>query len=290
MSTRHRAPLGPEDLVLCAGTLLQTPIVQRMEAARAAGFTAISLWAEDYEQARASGLSPADVRAMLDDHGLSIGELDGVSQWLPAGDDDGGFGHRAEELFAVADAVGGRSLNVFEMFGREVPDEVAAEAFAGVCDRAREHGLLVHLEFLPWSAFPNAARAWEIVRLAGRENGGLLIDTWHHIRSNEGHAALRAVPGSKIFAVQLADAPSKPDGELLDETLRRRRLPGDGDGDLAALLRQLREQGCVAPIGVEVFSDELSSLAPGDAAARAWRAASQVVARARGRASAAAGG
>ena len=276
--------LGPSDLVLCAGTLLHASFVERVKAASAAGFSAISLWSEDYERARAAGLSPADMRSILADHGLEIAELDAVTRWLPTNDDtvlDGPFDHGADELLAIADAVGGRSLNVVEIFGTRVPVQVAAEAFAHLCDRAREHGLLVHLEFLPWSAVPDLASAWEIVRLADRPNGGVLLDTWHHIRSREGNAALRAVPADRIFALQLSDAPAEPDGDMLDETMRRRRLPGEGDGNLAEVIRVLDEVGCRAPVGIEVFSDTLSALPPDEVARRAADATRRVLAAAR---------
>src|SRR5262249_12874575 len=141
------------------------------------GFTAISLFVEDYEAARASGLGDADIRALLADNGLTIGELDGISKWLPrAGDEEIAFGHDEATIYAVADAVGGRSVNVMQIFPAPITTEAAAEAFAGVCERARQHGLLVHLEALPWSGIPDIAAAWDIVRLADRANGGLMLD------------------------------------------------------------------------------------------------------------------
>jgi len=274
--------LERHDLVLCAGTVLRAPLAERIEAAAAAGFAAISLWPDDYKRARAAGTTDADLRAMLDHHGLAVAELDHVSRWLPGV--DGALppvGHALDDLLAIADAVGGRSVNVVELFGQRAPVEVAAAAFAGLCDRAAGHGLLVHLEFLPWSAIPDLATAWEIVRLADRPNGGLMIDSWHHLRSRQGHAALRAVPGARITGLQLSDAPAEPEGHILDETLRRRRLPGDGDGDLVELVRILDEIGCTAPVGVEVFSEELAALPAAEVARRAAQATRAVLDRAR---------
>jgi len=274
--------LGTRDLVLCAGTVLRVPLLERIAAAAAAGFTAISLWAEDYQRALAAGTTAGDLRARLADHGLSVAEVDSISRWLPAaGAAAPPFGHGADEMFAIASAVGARSINVVELLGQRVPLEVAAEAFAGLCDRARDHGLLVHLELLPWSAVPDLATAWQIAALAGRDNGGVMLDTWHHQRSHAGHDALRRVPGDRIFGVQLADAPAEPDGAIIDETLRRRRLPGEGDGDLVEVVRILDELGCQAPIGVEVFSDQLAALPTDEIARRAAAATRAVLDRAR---------
>jgi len=282
-SITGRRPLASGDLVLCAGTVLFASLPDRLRAARAAGFAGVSLWAEDYEQALAGGTTAADLRAMLDDHGLAVGEVDAVSRWLPVADgEEAPFGRSIDEILPIAVAVGARSINVVELFGGALDVAVAAEAFAKVCDRAVDHGLLVHLELLPWSRIPDVTVAWEIVRLAGRDNGGLMLDTWHHIRSNKGNAALQAIPAERIFALQLSDAPAEADGDAMDETLRRRRLPGAGDGNLAGLIRLLESRGLRAPVGVEVFSEDLQVLATDEVARRAWSATSGVLAQARG--------
>jgi len=273
--------LGPDDLVFCAGTALRAPLAERARAAAAAGFTGISLWAEDVTRARAEGFSDGDVRALLAELGLDVAELDGVSRWLP-GTGDLPFGHRAEDLLALATTVGGRSLNVMDIMAQPVPVEVAAASFAAICDQARPQGLLVHLEFLPWSSIPDLATAWKIVRLADRDNGGLMLDTWHFLRSGGQAVELRALPGEKIFAVQLADAPAAPDGHVMDETTHRRRLPGEGDGPLADIVRTLHAIGCRAPLGVEVFSDTLSALPTDEIARRAARTTRAVLMQAGG--------
>jgi sugar phosphate isomerase/epimerase len=261
-------------LVFCAGTALRAPLAERARAAAAAGFDAISLWVEDVERAHAEGWSDGDLEALFGELGLTVAELDGVSRWLP-GADALPFGHRAEELFAIAERIGGRSLNVMEIFGAPVAVDEAAAAFARLCDQAREHGLLVHLESLPWSAVPTLDTAWQIVRRAERDNGGLMLDTWHFLRSGGRPEQLRELPGEKIFAVQLADAPAEPDGPLMDETLHRRLLPGPWS---AQIVRVLDEIGCRAPLGVEVFSDALAALPVEEIAQRA-AAAVRAVAR-----------
>ena len=63
---------------------------ERVRAAAEAGYAGISLYPPDYQRARDEGLSDADMRALLADHGLSIGELDPLLRWVPdAGLDPG---------------------------------------------------------------------------------------------------------------------------------------------------------------------------------------------------------
>jgi sugar phosphate isomerase/epimerase len=280
--------LAAGDLVLCSGTLARSvSFRERIDAAVAGGFAGISMWGRDYWSARRDGLSDADMRALLDDHGLSVGEIDLAWWWLPGAievhiprelDTEELFAYGEQELFAIAEAVGARSVNAIDVFGGQWTLDEAAAAFAGLCDRAAERGLLVHIEFLPWSRLPDVTTAWEVARRADRPNGGVLVDAWHYFRSGADRAALAGVPGDRVLAVQLDDAPTAPEPDLPRASLHDRRLPGEGELDLGALLDVLRSVGSVAPIGVEVFSDELHALAPSKAARRAGDSARRVLA------------
>ena len=280
--------LGSDDLVLCSGTLPRhTAFVDRIDAAVAGGFAAISLWGRDYWGARREGHSDADIRTRLADAGLSVAELDPAWWWTPvtydaeslvAIDDMEVFCYGERDMFAIADAVGARSINAAEVLGGRWSVDEAAESFAALCDRAADHGLLVHLEFLPWSRIAGIAAAWEVVRGADRPNGGVAVDAWHWFRGTPDDGVLRSIPGAKVMAIQLDDAPSKPESNPMMATLHERRLPGAGDIDLQSLIAALRATGSNAPIGVEVFSDELHALGPHEAARRAGDAARRLLA------------
>ena len=286
-----REVLPAPGLVLCSGTLRRgIPFTERLDVASAAAFGSISLWGRDYAAARAEGLSDADMRAMLDDHGLAVAELDPAWWWLPGASDvaigpeldtEDVFRFGEDDLFAMADALGARSVNAVDVFGGAWDVDAAAEAFAGLCTRAGEHGLLVHLEWLPWSKIPDLSTALRIVQRAGQPNGGLNIDTWHMVRSGVTVDELRTVPGPLILGVQLDDGPLEPEPNLIEATLHERALPGDGAFDLHAIVGTLRDSGTTAPIGVEVFSDVLHALPAREAAGAAARATRAVLGGAR---------
>ncbi|MCH8130986.1 MAG: sugar phosphate isomerase/epimerase [Deltaproteobacteria bacterium] len=281
--------LGRDDLVLCAGTIPQAGLVERMEVAAQAGFRGLSLFLAHLDQARADGHDDADLRMRLDDLGLEIAELDPLLDWVPdiglggAASDEGAdmFQYGEPEFYAAAEALGARSINAVYFGDRAVPDEVLAEAFADLCDRAADHGLLVHLEFLPWTQVRDVNIAFKIVEEAGRENGGLMLDSWHHFRSGVENAAIEAV-SHRVIAIQLNDAPAKAEPDAVAETMSRRLLPGQGDIDLVDIIRRLDAGGCQAPIGVEVFSTELAALPPSQAAWSAAQTTRAVLEKARG--------
>jgi sugar phosphate isomerase/epimerase len=180
-------------LVLAAQTLATTDdFAERVAATASAGFTAMGLRPEDYTRAREAGTSDAQLRDIIDDYGVSVDELSVLRNWARSGD-SGERSRRSEDVFwAMAEALGGQyMMAVSEVDGTL---EEAAERFAGVCDRAAAHGLKVAVEFLPWTSIPDAATAWEIVRLADRRNGGVLVDSWHHFRGARDEAMLQALP------------------------------------------------------------------------------------------------
>jgi sugar phosphate isomerase/epimerase len=284
--------MGPDDMVLCSGTLRRgVPYGERLAAAAEAGFAAVSLWGRDYAAARGEGLSDRDLKSMLDDHGLVVAELDPAWWWLPGAneihidprhDSEDVFRFGEDELFAMADAVGARSLNAVDVFGGTWDLDAAAEAFAGLCARAAEHGLAVHVEWLPWSKIPDLATALAIVQRAGAPNGGLNVDAWHLVRSGGRPEDLAEVDGDLILGIQLDDGPTEAEPNLVEATLHHRALPGEGEFDLLGLFRALASTGTTAPLGVEVFHDELqakpaaeAALLAAEATRRVWEAATR---------------
>lgn len=252
--------LGFGDLVLCAGTVPQSGLRERVAAAADAGFAAISVFPHEVQAAHEAGLSDADLRTLLRDHGIAIAEIDPLLSWMPSDGADAGVSEEGQrflaagedQFYAIADALGARSINAALADPRPIEAAAIADAFGALCTRAAAHGLRVTLEFLPWTSIRDAATAGAIVEAAGCVNGGVMLDAWHWFRSG---ADLASIPAARVFGVQLSDAPAQAEADVIDETLHRRLAPGDGDADLTGLLRRLRAGGCNAPIGVEVFSD-----------------------------------
>ncbi len=253
------ANLGPADLVLHAGTLRGASFAELCAAAQAGGFAAITLYPQHVRRAYAEGHADADLRAQLADAGLVVADLDPLLDWLPGETAPPGIGGSEAEFFAIAEALGARSLNVAQGFGTRVDLDQAAEALARVCDRAWEHGLLITLEYLPWSGIPDLHTAAEIVRRCERPNATLMFDSWHTFRGPT-DVQLSALAGTRIGSVQLSDAPLQPGADLVAETLGARLLPGEGVIPLVPWLRLLDASGSTAPIGVEVFSKRLDAL------------------------------
>ena len=277
-----------ERLVASYWTIAGAPVGQparwsfeaRAEAAAAAGFWGIGMHYEDYVAMRQRGVPDADLRRIVERRGVVVDEIEFLSGWSSDDEAVRGRAREAEDaLYALADAVGARQLNVgcSELVGSSVVPERMAERFAAVCERAQAHGLVVAIEFLPWSAIADAATAWDVVKTSGAANGGVLLDTWHFFRGNPDYGALRTIPPERIVGLQINDGPGVPVGEIREETRRGRRLPGEGDFGLVTLVDALRQMGVQAPWGVEVMSELQASLPLDVATHAAFESTSRVL-------------
>ncbi len=260
-------PLG-----LCCGSLVQADFRGLAESASSAGFQSISLWPTLFQGALDAGLSERDMRAILDDNGLHVTELDPLSSWLPvslaAGELAAGFhAFTEDDFYRIAEALGGQTLNIIQQGEPMVSEEQRIDLIRGVCERAALHGLRVSVEFLPWSAIGTLEAALDLVTAVGHPNFGVNIDTWHHFRSGGTLRQLAEVDPAKIAAVQFNDIAAEPWSNPIEETCMGRLPPGEGVSDSVAVYRALRQAGVDAPLNVEVFSSELMAL-PAEEAAR----------------------
>ncbi len=133
------------------------------------------------------------------------------------------------------------------------PDEARfCERFAALCELGVPLGLTLNLEPMPWTSAPNLGVASRLVARAGMDNGGILVDAIHFDRGGNVPADLAAVPRSRFHYLQLCDAPGERPNDtegLLHQARAERLMPGDGELDLAGLLRALRDD---VPIALEV--------------------------------------
>ena len=159
-------------LVLCSGTLpAATPLLERIEVAAQAGFDGLSLWGRDHEAAIAGGSTDEALRSAFATAGIGVAEVDGAWGWTPGAPAlgrgiDPFLDHDEASLFAIAEGLGGRSVNAVDIFGGDGTLAEMATAFGSLCDRAADHGLLVHLEALPWSRVPTVREAMAVVELS----------------------------------------------------------------------------------------------------------------------------
>ncbi len=223
------------------------PIEERVRLAAAAGFDGIGLYVGNYAHLEADGFAPHGLRDLLAEHDMRLREI----EVIPAL----GVGMQEREATAwrMADEFQCRYVQVIGNGGDDLA--AAGRAFGSLCDRAADHGLVVGLEFVPFTDIVSVHDARRIVEEADRANGGICVDIWHHERGARDLAGIAALPGELITGIQLNDGSRVPvEDDYYTDCLANRCAPGDGEFDMVGFLSALAATGTTAPWSLEVCS------------------------------------
>jgi sugar phosphate isomerase/epimerase len=248
--------LRADDLVLSHFSLDRNhPIGDRIEAAAAAGFAGIGLYAGQFIRLRERGFTIAELRNLLDAADVCLAEIEVLGGWGSATPTDAYWDFEAT-VWELVEAFESRYVQAIGPYDGSLAD--AADRFGAVCDRAAERGAVVGLEFLPFTNIVDAADALAIVERAGRPNGGVCVDIWHHARGANDLDLIRAIPPELVVAVQMSDGPTTPTlADYKDDCLRHRVPPGEGDFGAVEFVRTLIEMGVDVPWSLEVCNDDV---------------------------------
>lgn len=244
------------------------PFPERCRAAAAAGFAAIGLHNDDYQQMLAAGIDNAAVQNHLDRNGIELREVEFLSGWTNAPDNNVAR-HAAAGALAMGAAFSPHHVTAGELTGGPLNVDVAGARLRAVCDLVLDAGLKVAVEAFPWSALSNVAAARAVIEASGATNAGLMIDIWHFYNSRSTLADLDGLRPDQIVAMQLNDGRIVAD-DFLAEARQGRLLPGDGDLNVAGLLRGLHERGFRGPYCVEVNYPAFRELAVEEMASLAF--------------------
>ncbi|WP_375258184.1 bifunctional sugar phosphate isomerase/epimerase/4-hydroxyphenylpyruvate dioxygenase family protein [Citreimonas sp.] len=235
---------------------------EKLDAIAEAGFDGIEIFEQDFI---AHDGPPREVGAMIRERGLEI------TLFQPFRDFEGLPGDLRRKAFDRAE----RKFDLMQELGTDLvlvcssvhPQSLggidrAADDFAELGERAAERGLRVGFEALAWGRHIHDHRdAWEVVRRADHPNVGLILDSFHSLARKIDSDTIRAIPGDRIFFVQLADAPLI-EMDLLYWSRHFRNMPGEGDLDVAGFMRAVAATGYAGPASLEIFNDQFRGGSP----------------------------
>lgn len=266
--------------VLWAANVRTKPFAQRVAAARAGGFSHMSMFPIDFRMMLDAGMTAAAIGRAVRDSGIRVHVCDPFVQWVPNFAIPAGYppdyvafiAHDEAFLYRMAEAVGAEAVNCVEGLGQAHEPAALSDALGAFALRARARGLRTVFEFMPISSVPDLAAGWRLVQPLASAGVGLTFDTWHYFRSRPDPVLLQTIPAARIGEVQLADATLALRGATLTEDLLRfRLLPGEGAFDIAGVVALLKRMGAWQSVGPEVFADAMDALEATEAGRRAGR-------------------
>ena len=281
--------MSPVQLTLWSGTLGQHDFERRLACAARAGYESMSVFPWDCRAPGDAKSRALELRKRADDRGVALTCLDPFTSWLALTDVPPNdpvpeqsvyarlfASYEPAEIFTMAAELGASTISAVALADQTAGLAAVAEGFAAACHQAAAYGLALQLEFMPFSLVADLESAYDVVSAAGAANAGLVLDVWHFMRSGSSVEQLAAIPGDRLFTVQLNDGPSAPEPDLWQAAAHDRLLPGRGQFDVVPLLRSL-PRGARLDVGPEVLSDSLCVLDPLEVAMRAATASRQVL-------------
>jgi sugar phosphate isomerase/epimerase len=222
--------------------------------------TGIGFDADEFDQLLATR-SADELKGVLAEHGVTIGELQILYGWHFGGDYGKMAREREDHVYDLAVLFGIPRVKTVIMTPTEMPTrDLLIERFSGICDRAAERGLEIAFETQSVNPGFDYNDTVDMIVAADRPNGGMVVDGWHFFRDADAWAALEKVPAKYIMGLELRDGPAEPKESRMDDALNRNLLPGDGDFDLVRLVNTLDAKGVDVRISVEVMSEDLRAL------------------------------
>jgi 4-hydroxyphenylpyruvate dioxygenase len=245
-----------------ATVCLSGGLSEKLQAIAAAGFGGVEIFENDLLSYNGT---PADVAREMADLGLK------VITFQPFRDFEGMTSSQRQRTFDRAE----RKFELMQKLGCDLllvcsnvsPDGVggidrAAADFHELGERAAKRGLRVGFEALAWGRHINDYRdAWEVVRRTDHPAVGLVLDAFHIYARRTDLKALGAIPGDRIFLVQLADAPWL-EMDVLSWSRHFRCFPGQGDLPLVDFMAAIQATDYQGDLSLEIFNDQFRAGSP----------------------------
>nr|BFE85436.1 hypothetical protein GCM10020093_080370 [Planobispora longispora] len=199
-------------------------LTEKLEAIAAAGFDGVEIFENDL---LTCPLPPEEIRLRAADLGLSVEMYQPFRDFEAMPELDL---RRAERKFQIMERLGaGLLLVCSNVSPRAVDDDdLAAEQLRLLAERAAGHGIRIAYEALAWGRHVNEyLHSWRIVRMADHPDLGVCLDSFHILSRGSDPIGIEAIPGEKIFFLQLADAPLLA-MDVLQWSRHYRCFPGQG--------------------------------------------------------------
>lgn len=257
---------------MTGNTISPHSLEERAKAAADAGYCGIGLITDDLRHLVAQH-GHDGIRAIVQDAGLEHIEFEVLLDWFADGERRAKSDADRAFLLDAAEKVGAYQIKIGgDITGTQWPLERMQQSFAELARQAGDAGTMVTIEIFPDSNVRDLPTAIAIAQAANPAWGGLLLDVWHMNRGGIPYADFATIPPEYIRHIELDDATAELVGTIMEDTLCRRKLPGEGDFDVPSFLAHIAATGYDGLYGVEILSDELRRLTPAEAARRSYDA------------------
>jgi sugar phosphate isomerase/epimerase len=245
----------------------------RIEAASKAGWRGIGVIHEDLV-ATVNNVGIEAVKHMLEDNGIKHFELEFLVDWYRDGPEREVSDQARRTILELGAKLGMKNIKIAASALDQRPPNFSrmADEFATLCQEAAAVGSNVSIEVMPFSIIRTLEDGLAIVQEANQSNGGLLLDIWHLVRGGIDFSEIAKVSAQFIKGVEMDDAAEGVEGSLLEDTIYRRKLCGEGKFDCQGFIEAVQNAGFNGEwYGVEIISTAFRKLPLEEMATHAFK-------------------
>jgi sugar phosphate isomerase/epimerase len=256
-------PFGPTEISTFS-------FADRVEAAAEAGYKGFGLIHVDL-MSIVDKIGYKEMRNILESNGIKHVEFEFLGDWWKNGEDRRQSDKMRAELFEAAQELGARAIKTAPgLHETEIDMPLMIDSFAQLSEEAGKNNTNIVLEIMPFSNISTIDTALELVQGANHSHGKLLLDIWHLARGGVDFKEISRIPSQFIGSIELDDADKYPLASLWQDTIHRRRLPGEGSLDVRGFIQAVQATGYDGPWGVEVLSEVVRKLPLDEMATRTF--------------------
>lgn len=231
-----------------------------------AGFHAIEIRKEKLIRYLRQGHTLAEVKALYEKYDLKpacINALQGTYMRTPQ--DKVGLKDACDFLCYCGRELGCDKLEYIAPFNVPIEDAEELEAYTVgslqmLSDVARPYGIRIAVEYMgvPGNSIKTFNDALRIIDKAGRDNVGILLDTWHHYAGGSRPEDILKATNGQVFMVHIGDCPEREIGTALRKECY---WPGMGVAPITEDLINLKKIGYDEEVSIEIFDPEIQQAA-----------------------------
>jgi 2-keto-myo-inositol isomerase len=234
-------------------------LVKELETAAKAGFPAVEIWIDSFQEYLKNGGTTAELKKRLADLNVRVENAIGFAPWIVEDDSARrkGVDQLKQEMELLAQ-IGCKRIAT-PPIGAQAPDASViellkvAERYRQILELSDQTGVVPQLEL--WGFSKNLNKLSEVMYVAiesGHPSARLLLDVYHLFKGGSSLASLPLVgkPAIEIFHVNdyLANMPRQT---ITDAD---RVFPGDGIAPIKDILKQINRTDRPVILSLEVFN------------------------------------
>lgn len=232
-------------------------LVQEIEIAAKAGYTAIEPWMGKINDYHKAGHSLKDLGKRIADLGLTVESAIGFARWIVDDDTQRAKGlEDAKRDMAALEQIGGKRIAAPPVGATKQTDLnlfKAAERYRTLIEVGAEFNVVPQVEV--WGFSKSLSRLGESVFVmieAGHPKACLLPDVYHIFKGGSRFEGLNQLSADAIPVFHVNDYPAQPPRAEMNDA--HRVYPGDGVAPLDRIFRGLADNGSKAVLSLELFN------------------------------------